>query len=115
MQAVVSGPAQGPVPGAPVKRRHMDRTIIATLDGSAPADRFPPVTLARDGHALLVTGQQRTSTNEAGGPFEVKALGWNLSGSGVTYIGWLLVALALLVRLLRARMADTRRTPMGPS
>ena len=92
---------------------HVDRTTIATLDGSAPKEWFPPVTLARDGHALLVAGQKRTSTNEPGGPFEVKALGWSLSGSGVTYIGWLLVALALLVRLLRARHSDAVRPPMG--
>lgn len=92
---------------------HVDRTIIATLDGSAPTEWFPPVTLARDGHALLVAGQKRASTNEPYGPFEVKVLGWRLSGSGVTYIGWLLVALALLVRLLRARHSDAVRPSMG--
>lgn len=85
---------------------HVDRTNITTLDGSAPEDWFPPVTLARDGNALLVAGQQRTSYDEVGAPFEVKELGWNLSGSGITYIGWLLVGIALTVRLLRAR---TRR------
>lgn len=91
----------------------MDRTIIATLDASAPEDWFPPVTLARDGHALLVACQKRTDVEAFGAPFEVKELGRSLSGPGVTSIGWLLVALALLVRLVRARHSDAVRPPMG--
>ena len=92
---------------------HVDRTNIGTLDGSANKDWYPPVTLAREGDALLVAGQKRTSYDDYGAPFEVKEFGWSLSGSGLTYFGWLLVALALLVRLLRARHSDAVRPPMG--
>jgi len=93
---------------------HVDRTTIALVGGTNQYWNGP-VTVAREGHTLLISATREFGPEALGAPVEVKELGWGLSGSGVTYVGWLLVALALLVRLLRARMADTRRTPMAPS